>query len=218
METESALSVPLLVTDQRHLGPIRRGEIDMRIAQVVRLEPGKAFFNTGDSADIDMIVFGTGWKLDYSFLDKDTVRSKLDLGEDGLWLYRNMLAPGVPGLAFIMANCLTFMNMYTAHVQAHWLLGLFTGEREYPSDETMLASIATEKAFKRGRYPSCSIRGASIEAFMQHYHDILFREQGINPKVYGGIFAPFLNFFFPLMPETMEESYAKLKAQRKKKE
>jgi hypothetical protein len=48
--------------DHRRLSfePIRRGEIDVRIAQVVRLEPGKAYLNTGDSAEIDMIVFGTG--------------------------------------------------------------------------------------------------------------------------------------------------------------
>jgi hypothetical protein len=62
------------------------------------------------------------------------------------------------------------MANWLAHVQAHWLLGLLTGEREYPS-ETMRASIATEKAFKRGRYPSFPISGTSIEAFMKHYHE-----------------------------------------------
>jgi hypothetical protein len=105
METESALLVSFLVTDDRHLGPLRRGKIDMRNPQVVRLESGKAYFHTGDLAEVDTIVFGTGWKWDISFLDKDTVLSKLGLGEDGLWLYRNMLAPDEPGLAFIVANC-----------------------------------------------------------------------------------------------------------------
>jgi hypothetical protein len=98
------------------------------------------------------------------------------------------------------------MDVYMAHIQAYWLLGLLTGEREHPSDETMLASIAAEKASTWGRCPSCPIRGASIEAFIEHYHDILFRERGIHPKVYGGMVAPILNFFSPLMPETTEES------------
>jgi hypothetical protein len=40
MERENALSVPLAITDELHLGPIRRCEINMRVAQVVRLEAG----------------------------------------------------------------------------------------------------------------------------------------------------------------------------------
>lgn len=98
---------------------------------------------------------------------------------DGLWLYRNILAPDVPEMAFVGANCLTFMNMYSSYVQAHWLVRLMAGDREYPTKKHMNNTIAREKAFKRRLYPDCPIRAASIEAFMQHYHDILIHETGL---------------------------------------
>jgi Flavin-binding monooxygenase-like len=218
LDTDGSLSVPLLVTDERHMVPVRRGEIDMRICQVTRLEPGRAHLSTGDVVDVDMIVMGTGWKLDYSFLDDTTVRSKLDLGADGLWLYRNILPPQVRGLAFVGANCLTFMNMYTAYVQAFWLAELLSGGREWPAEKVMTNSIAKEKAFKRKLYPMCPIRAASVEAYMQQYHDLILVEQGIDPHVYSGngILSFLQNTCCAILPETMAEPYARKVAAFKK--
>lgn len=216
IDSEGSLSVPLLVTDDRHLVPIRAGDIDMRICQVERLSPGHAHLSTGAVVPIDVLVMGTGWQVDYSFLDERTVRSKLDFAKDGLWLYRNILSPQLEGIAFVGANALTFMNIYTSFVQSFWLVGLLVGNREYESEKKMNDSIAREKVFKRRHYPCCSLRGASIEAFMQHYHDLLFTEQGINPYVYGGPFAPLLNVILPILPETMTSSFEKARMALKK--
>jgi dimethylaniline monooxygenase (N-oxide forming) len=218
LDTESSLSISLLVTDDRHLIPIRSGEIDMRICEVQKLSPGHAHLSTGDTVPVDMIVMGTGWQIDYKFLDKATVASKLDFAEDGLWLYRNMLAPKLDGIAFVGANTLTFMSIYTSFVQAFWLTGLLAGHRDYVSEKDMSNCIAREKEFKRRIYPYSALRGASIEAYMLHYHDILFAEQGINPHVYSGILAPLLNVVMPIMPETMADSFEKARLTYKKAE
>jgi dimethylaniline monooxygenase (N-oxide forming) len=225
IDTEGSLSVPLLVTDDRHLQPIRNGEIDMRICQVVKVTaataPQKqtyAHLSTGAVVPIDVIVMGTGWQLDYTFLDEVTVRRKLDFCNDGLWLYRNILAPQLEGIAFVGANTLTFMNIYTAYVQAFWLAHLLAGRRDHEPEKKMNDSIAREKVFKRRLYPNCPLRGASIEAYMQHYHDLLFAEQGIDPYVYrsSGLLAPLWNVILPILPETMAASFAKARLALKK--
>jgi dimethylaniline monooxygenase (N-oxide forming) len=221
IDTEGSLSVPLLVTDDRHLQPIRNGEIDMRICQVdkVTATPHRtAHLSTGAVVPVDVIVMGTGWQLDYTFLDEVTVQRKLDFCDDGLWLYRNILAPQLEGIAFVGANTLTFMNIYTAYVQAFWLAHLLAGHRDYEPEKKMNDSIAREKVFKRRLYPNCPLRGASIEAYMQHYHDLLFAEQGIDPYVYrkSGLLAPLWNVILPILPETMAASFAKARLALKK--
>jgi dimethylaniline monooxygenase (N-oxide forming) len=212
IDTEGSLSIPLLITDERHLYPVRDGQIDLRICEVTQLYSTKhARLSTGDIVPVDVIVMGTGWKLDYSFLDQETVLSKLDFTYDGLWLYRNILPPNIPGIAFIGSNAHTFMNIFTSYVQAHWLVGLLSGQRPSVSPMDMMDCIHREKEFKRRLYPKGALRGASIEAFMQHYHDILFQEQGINPHIYSGIFGPLQNVIFPILPETMSSSFDQLR-------
>jgi dimethylaniline monooxygenase (N-oxide forming) len=208
IDSENSLSVPLLVTDERHLQPIRDGKLDLRITQVVQLYGTKhAKLLSGDIVPVDLIVMGTGWKLDYSFFDKETVLSKLNIESDGLWLYRNIIPPNISRLAFIGSNALTFMNIYTSYVQAYWLVHLISGQRQPISSNDMNTCIQREKIFKRKLYPYCPIRGASIEAYMQQYHDLLFQEQGINPYIYTGLFAPIYNMLWPVLPETMTPSY-----------
>ena len=208
IDNENSLSVPLLVTDERHLSRIRNGDIDLRITNVTQLYGTKhAKLSDGEIVPVDIVVMGTGWKLDYSFFDSVTVKSKLDIDGDGLWLYRNILPSHLTGIAFIGANTLTFMNIYTSYVQAYWLVHLITGQRAPLSSEAMDRCVQREKVFKRKHYPNCPIRGASIEAYMQHYHDIIFQEQGINPYIYKGILAPVYNFFWPILPETVAHSF-----------
>jgi hypothetical protein len=62
--------------------------------------------------------------------------------------------------------------------------------------------IHCEKDFMRHLYPKCALRGATIEACMQHYHDILFQEQRINPNIYSGLTGPLCNVVLPILPET----------------
>jgi hypothetical protein len=67
----------------------------------------------------------------------------------------------------------------------------------------MMECIDREKAFKRQYYPSGNMRAACIAAYMQQYHDVLLKEQGIDPYVYTGILGPLSNLWRPILPETM---------------
>lgn len=207
-----ALGIPVLVTDARHLEPLRRGGIDMRVGHVEELYGSKeARLSTGARVPVDLVVLGTGWKSDFSCLDETTVAAKLEWADDGLWLYRNILAPNLAGIAFIGSNTLTFMHIYTSYVQAYWLVGMMSGRGCLPTVHEMRDAIERDQAFKRRYYPECPLRGASIEAYMQHYNDLLWLEMGLRTKVHTGWFGWFFNWWGPVLPATMAPNAERLR-------
>lgn len=207
-----ALETSVLITDEAHLVRLRKGDIDMQIGKIEKLKPGKVILKDGTVIkDIDVVVLATGWRLSYDqFMDSDSIfaglnyeKDGLDFSDDGLWLYRNVLPSGFKGMAFVGANTLTFMNIYTSYVQAYWLAQLLAGEREWPSEEHMKDTIQREKDFKRQYYKDSEMRGASIEAYMQHYHDVLFREMKAKSP-FNCLIRPFARWVVPIVPSLMQ--------------
>jgi hypothetical protein len=141
-------------------------------------------------------VQATGWKTDVSVLSKD-VREQLNVQSDGLHLYRNILCPRVDGLAFIGSNVLTFMNPYTHAVQASWFASLPKREHSLPSKEEMERNLRTIQKAKFDYYPKSEVRGALVEAHMQHYIDELVYDMNRSPKRYGGLFGWAPNWLLP---------------------
>lgn len=206
-----ALGIPVLVTDARHLEPIRRGRIDLRLGEVEELYGShEARLSTGERVPVDFVVLGTGWKSDFSCLDATTVQAKLERADDGLWLYRNILAPDLAGIAFVGSNTLTFMHIFTSYIQAYWLVSMMTGKSQLPTIPEMRDAIVRDQTFKRRYYPKCPLRGASIEAYMQHYNDLLWLEMGLPAMVYTGWFGWFHNWWGPVLPATMAPNAARL--------
>lgn len=205
-----ALDTSVLITDESHLKKLRNGTIDMRITEVNLLEAGKAHFSNGNVVDCDVLIMATGWQLSYDqFMCKESIFAGLDFNndfldfeQDGLWLYRNILPAGFKGMAFVGANTLTFINIFTAYIQAYWLAQLLAGERPWPEEEHMKATIAREKTFKQKYYKESEMRAASIELYMQHYHDVLFAEMKAKSP-FNCLVRPISNMIVPMIPSVM---------------
>ena len=207
----AALETSVLITDSEHLVRLRKGEVDMRIGSVEQLEPGRAILSNGKVEEVDVIILATGWNLSYDmFMDSGSIFAGLDFNkdcldfcDDGLWLYRNILPAGFKGMAFVGSNTLTFMNIYTAYVQAYWLAELLAGKREWPDEDHMKDTVEREKKFKRKYYKASPMRGASIEAYMQHYHDLLFSEMNAR-KPFNCLIRPLADQIVPVIPSLMK--------------
>ena len=208
----ATLENSVLITDEKHLRRLRKGEVDMRIGTVESLKPGKAVLGDGRQEDVDVVILATGWKLAFDlFMDEDVIfagldyrKDCLDFGDDGLWLYRNILPAGFKGMAFVGSNTLTFMNIFTSYIQAYWVAQLLAGERPWPRENHMKETVQREKEFKRKYYPKCDMRGASVEAYMQHYHDVLFREMNARSPFKNCLVRPIANLFVPVIPALMK--------------
>lgn len=221
----AALETSVLITDSDHLVRLRNRTVDMRIGSVGRLEAGRAILSDGNVVDADVIILATGWNLSYdTFIDNNSIFAGLDFSKDGLnfekdglWLYRNILPAGFKGMAFVGANTLTFMNIYTSYIQAYWLAQLLAGERPWPEESHMKETVEREKAYKRKYYKESQMRGASIEAYMQHYHDLLFREMSARSPFHW-LIRPLADLFVPVVPSLMKDCLEPLKNKHQREE
>jgi len=137
-------------------------------AKKIKLEPfSEAAF------DADVVISATGFTKDYTVFDVET-RSKLDVQDDGLWLYKNILPPRVSRLAFIGSEVSTFNNILTHYVQAQWLKHVL--KNDSPSPVEMELAVKREREWKRSWMPHTTSRAALLQLHMTKYHDILMRD------------------------------------------
>lgn len=177
---------------------VRRGKIGARQGTIARLTRRAAILASGEELPADIIAMATGWKTDYAFLP-EVIRNKLRLDADGLYLYRHILHPAVPRLAFI-GNAATIENVSTYALQARWLAEVLGGRVSLPGSGEMLRQIAEMKDWKRSFMPKSQQRGARLLLHMLHYHDELLTDLGLSPLCKRGVFAPFKEVFAPYLP------------------
>lgn len=196
---ETGAFVDTLMIPRREFFPaLRDGRIEPhRSAVEAYTENGLALAN-GDSVEADLVILATGWERDHGFLAREML-SRLGLGDDGFYLYRQMVHPDVPGLAFA-GYAATFESMLTYGLQARWLGDLVKGRHALPGREEMRAEIAAMKAWKRRMMPPGGTRGALLNMHALHYHDQLMRDIGADPLRKKGVFAPLKEVFVPYEP------------------
>ena len=177
---------------------VRRGAVTAHRAEIVEYAPDGLILSNGDKLDVDLVVLGTGWRTDYGLLPEG-VRARLGMADDGFYLYRHMLQPALPNLAFI-GSAATICSILTYSLQARWLAELLAGNHRLPDAEAMAREIADMQAWKRAWMPFSHARGARLILHMLHYHDELLKDFGANPRRKTGLFAPLKELFAPYGP------------------
>jgi dimethylaniline monooxygenase (N-oxide forming) len=177
---------------------IRKGAIRARKIGVSAFTPSEIVLESGDKIATDLVVLATGWRTDYAFLSKP-VRARLQIEADGLYLYRHILHPELPRLAFI-GNASTISSVLTYSLQARWLGDLLVGKLILPSQKVMHREIDDLREWKRRWMPPSPQRGARLILHMLHYHDELVRDLGATPLRKLGFFAPLKELIAPYQP------------------
>ena len=165
-------------------GALRAGRIRAHKGFVERLEPGVAVLGGGERLGVDTVVYATGFGLALPFLSAELQAEVFDdLGL--LRLYRNILPPRVPSLAFVGFNS-SIASPLAAEVAAHWLAAHWGGRMTLPAPDAMLEHVAAELEWRMARWPESTrgLRNACV-GLQHHYMDALMREMGRAPKVPG---------------------------------
>jgi dimethylaniline monooxygenase (N-oxide forming) len=178
---------------------VRHGAIEAHRSEIAEFTPTGIVLRDGAKIDADVVVLGTGWATDYSFLPPD-VLAALDFQDDGLYLYRHMVHPAVPRLFFVGANASTFSNTTTYSLQARWLADLIRGRHALPPSEAMARDIEEMKAWKRSWMPFGPARGARLHGHQLHYWDELLRDLGARVTRKSGFWAPLKELLDPYEP------------------
>lgn len=166
-----------------------KSKIEMIKGEIASLSPASgttssiAVLKTGKrEIPCDVLILGTGFRKSYDVFEPEVVKA-LDVQEDGLYLYRHILPPNVPGLAFCGSEVATISNIATHAIQAEWIRAYLTGElRNVPSKEEQLKQIEKTKAWKRSWMPNTPSRANLVLLHQIHYHDDLLRDMGVNPS------------------------------------
>ena len=141
----------------------------------------------------DTVVLSTGSKKPaYRFLPEE-YRRLIEGEDDGTQLYRHMLHPGIPSLAFAGLNH-GFMHVPSAEVGALWLCALLDGKLKLPSETEQLAVIESIRNWKRENIHFEPSRSCAVNTRFQQYNDIVLKDLGLNPyrkmpNVFAELFA-----------------------------
>jgi len=149
----------------------------------------------GKELDADLVIYGTGFAKNYDIFDK-IIQNKLNIQKDGLYLYRNVIPPQVPDVAFIGCEVSTFNNILTQGLQALWLQKMLSGQMRLPKPGSMEKVIQKEQAWKRTWMPPASSRASLYQLHMTKYHDMLVQDIGEQrfrkmPNCFGELFMPY---------------------------
>ena len=162
-----------------------RSEIECFSQETVQLKNGRVI-------PCDVVVLSTGYLTPtFPFLP-DQYRSILEAEKDGPQLYRHLLHPRIPRLAFAGFNH-GYMHVPTVEIGTQWLCAYLRGELELPSPEEMERSIEYVRNWKREHIKFENARSCAVSTRFQQYIDILLKELEVSP--YRKLPNPFAELF-----------------------
>src|SRR5690349_9300476 len=140
----------------------------------------------------DVVVLSTGYLAPkFPFLPKEH-RVWLEAEKDGVQLYRHLIHPSIPWLAFAGFNH-GYMHVPTVEIGTQWLCAYLQGDLELPSFKEMERSIEYVRNWKRENIKFENARSCAVSTRFQQYIDILLMELGVSP--YRKLPNPFAELF-----------------------
>jgi hypothetical protein len=127
----------------------RLGHGDLTVLpNIDRFEGSKVFFTDGSAHEIDVVVYCTGYKVSFPFLDDRVVRTE----DNHVDLYRRVVDPDHPGLYFVGLIQPLGAIMPLAEAQAEWVGDLVTRQAALPTYDEMQQQIRAYDERLRKRY------------------------------------------------------------------
>jgi dimethylaniline monooxygenase (N-oxide forming) len=127
----------------------RLGHGDITVMpNIDRFEGAKVFFENGAAVEVDTVVYCTGYKVTFPFLDEKVMRA----ADNHIDLYRRVVDPGHPGLYFLGLVQPIGAIMPLAEAQAEWVADLVEGVGQLPSYDEMRVQIREYDEAVRRRY------------------------------------------------------------------
>jgi dimethylaniline monooxygenase (N-oxide forming) len=144
------LSAPPTVSDSL-LSTLARGDLVVKPA-VDHFDRERVHFTDGSCEQVDVVIYCTGYKISFPFLDEAGLRS-----QDGrLHLYRRVVPPKLSGLYLIGLVQPLGAIMPIAEVQAQWVADLIQGRATLPTRVQMDREIADHRTLAARRFSGCS--------------------------------------------------------------
>ncbi len=163
-----------------YLRRVAEGKITPHHASLARFDEAGVELSDGTRIDCDRVVLSLGSESPrFPFLP-EKYRALLESEPDGAQLYRHIVHPRIPRLAFAGFNH-GFMHVPAAEIGAQWIACLFRGELALPPADEMERSIERVRAWKRAHVGFEPSRSCAVSTRYQQYIDILLQDLGVSP-------------------------------------
>ncbi|HND33184.1 MAG TPA: hypothetical protein PLA94_24470, partial [Myxococcota bacterium] len=156
------------------------GAIEPYQAEIASFTKEAVRLSTGETLPADIVVLATGsLSPSFPFLSQEH-RALLESEPDGVQLYRHIVHPRLPNLAFAGYNH-GFLHWPAAEVGALWIAALWRGELSLPPVAEMEAAVDHIRTWKRAHIQFEPSRSCAVNTRYQQYLDILLQDLGLSP-------------------------------------
>ncbi len=139
-----------------HAHPTVSGDLYARLGHgditvkpnIERYEGDTVVFTDGTREKIDIVVYCTGYKITFPFLDENVISTQ----DNQVALYRRVASIDHPGLYFIGLVQPLGSIMPLAEAQSEWVAELIAGQGSLPDRGTMAREVAKEQTEMKRRY------------------------------------------------------------------
>ena len=160
----------------------RLGHGDITVKpNIDRFEGSKVFFEDGSATEIDTVIYCTGYKVTFPFLDEKVVRA----ADNHIDLYRRVVDPEHPGLFFLGLVQPLGSLMPLSEVQAEWVADLVTGVGALPSKAEMRNEIRAYDDSVRKRYVASKRHTIQVD-FHVYFAEIVRERKASSIRAAGG--------------------------------
>jgi dimethylaniline monooxygenase (N-oxide forming) len=132
-----------------------------------RLERDKVWFVDGTAEQIEVIVYCTGYRITFPFLDTSLVSCV----DNDVELFHRVVDPDHPGLYFIGLVQPLGAIMPLAEAQSHWVADLLDGSATLPSRTEMRREIARYHRVLQKRYVASKRHTIQVD-FLEHLAEL----------------------------------------------
>ncbi len=146
----------------------RLGHGDITVKpNIERLDGDKVFFTDGSSEVIDVVVYCTGYKITFPFLDTTVINAV----DNRIELFHRVVDPANPGLYFIGLVQPLGAIMPLAEAQSEWVADLLDGSARLPSEREMRREIANYHRAVARRYVQSKRHTIQVD-FLEHLAEL----------------------------------------------
>jgi dimethylaniline monooxygenase (N-oxide forming) len=127
----------------------------------------QVFFVDGSHEKIDIVIYCTGYRVSFPFLDEKLVSAR----DNDITLYHRVVSPEHPGLYFIGLVQPLGAIMPLAEAQSEWVADLVSGRAALPSVKAMHSEIAHYRQNLHRRYVPSKRHTIQVD-FLDHLAEI----------------------------------------------
>lgn len=119
---------------------LQSASVDLR-SPVSHFTATGAVFADGSSAEVDDVIFCTGYRASFPFLSRD-IEQRVTQGTPHVQLWKHMWVPDMPRIAFLGFITTNGSILPLVEAQAKWAASVFAGECTLPSAAGMRADMS----------------------------------------------------------------------------